>query len=286
MRTEWLQSFIETAKKRSLSKASEALHMTQPALSKQMKKLENDLGATLFIRSASGVELTKAGEILFRESEGILSKVHAVERSIRASEEQGSITIGTWQSMAAFYLPYKLALANDEQPHIDIKIGHHYKDLLTQLDNNEIDAALFDDRAIQHSHWSKGLLKEPFYLFVNEQHPLAGNKSVSFSEFQQEKIVVLPSGCDVRTLVEKEYEHHGINLRISSEIEFAQSIIGFISANLGISILPEIFTKDIGRSNIKALPIEDFHLQRETSLITKNPDVGKKLYKSFFSPGV
>ena len=105
MRTEWLQSFIETAKKRSLSKASEVLHMTQPALSKQMKKLENDLGATLFIRSASGVELTKAGEILFRESEDILSKVHAVERSIRASEEQGNITIGTWQSMAAFYLP-------------------------------------------------------------------------------------------------------------------------------------------------------------------------------------
>ncbi|MGG1889684.1 LysR family transcriptional regulator, partial [Priestia megaterium] len=66
MKTEWLKSFIETAKTKSLSKASEQLHMTQPALSKQMRKLEEDLGVTLFIRSATGVELTSAGEILLQ----------------------------------------------------------------------------------------------------------------------------------------------------------------------------------------------------------------------------
>ncbi|WP_277718465.1 LysR family transcriptional regulator substrate-binding protein [Priestia megaterium] len=71
-------------------------------------------------------------------------------------------------------------------------------------------------------------------------------------------------------------------MSISNEIEFAQSIMGFISANLGISILPEIFMRHLQSSNIKALPITDFKFKREISLVAKNPDVGKMLYTLFF----
>ncbi|MEI4525417.1 LysR family transcriptional regulator [Priestia megaterium] len=282
MKTEWLESFIETAKTKSLSKASEQLHMTQPALSKQMRKLEEDLGVTLFIRSATGVELTSAGEILLQEGKSILSSVHALQKKLVSTQEACDLTIGTWQSMAAFYLPYQLASAKEPNRHIDIKTSHHYYDLLEQLESNQIDGALFDDREVQHTYWSKLLFKEDFYLFVNDQHPLAEKESVLFEDFKEEPIVVLPPGCDVRTLVEKAYKRHNLKISISNEIEFAQSIMGFISANLGISILPEIFMRHLQSSNIKALPITDFKFKREISLVAKNPDVGKMLYTLFF----
>ena len=76
-----------------------------------------------------------------------------------------------------FYLPYQLASAKDHNRHIDIKTSHHYYDLLEQLESNQIDGALFDDREIQHTYWSKLLFKEDFYLFVNDQHPLAEKKA-------------------------------------------------------------------------------------------------------------
>lgn len=80
MRTEWLEAFLITAKTKSLTKASEQLHMTQPALSKQIRKLEEDLGATLFTRSAKGVELTEAGDILFEEIEPVLHKIRSIQK--------------------------------------------------------------------------------------------------------------------------------------------------------------------------------------------------------------
>ncbi|MGG1292024.1 LysR family transcriptional regulator [Bacillus smithii] len=283
MRTEWLEAFLVTAKTKSLTKASEQLHMTQPALSKQIRKLEEDLGATLFTRSAKGVELTEAGDILFEEIEPVLHKIRSIQKKILSTQKTSEIKIGTWPSISSFYLPYKLATAKENDREVNIKIFYHYYDIFNYLHTGDIDAALLDDREIQHSYWSKPLFKEPFYLFVNHLHPLAKHEDVIyFNDFKDEPLVVLPSSCDVRMLIEEAYRLHHSQPNISFEIDFGQSIIGFISANLGISILPEIFTYNIDRSVIKVLPIADFNIKRQISLIARNPAIGKLLFTLFF----
>jgi LysR family transcriptional regulator, transcription activator of glutamate synthase operon len=277
MRTEWLQSFLATATTKSLTKASEQLHMTQPALSKQMRKLEEDLGVTLLIRSATGVQLTKAGEILFKEIRPVLQEIRSIQKKILSTQKNTELTIGTWPSLASFYLPYKIAKSKEHSKEVNVKISYRIDDIFNLLANGEIDAALLDDRLIKHSYWSKPLFNEKFYLFVNHLHPLAKEheKRIYFRDFKDEPLVVLPASCDVRMLVEQAYRLHNEQLLISSEIDFAQSIIGFISANLGISILPEIFTNNIDHSIIKALPIADFKIKRRISLVAPNPEIGK-----------
>ncbi|MBH8598376.1 MULTISPECIES: LysR family transcriptional regulator [unclassified Thermoactinomyces] len=286
MNVEWLEAFLITAKAKSLTKASEQLHMTQPALSKQMRKLEEDLGATLFIRSATGVELTEAGKILFEEIEPVLRKIHSIRKDILMTKGITGIKIGTWPSIAAFYLPDRLAAAkkSHKDREISIKVSYSYKEILRFLREGIIDVALLDDREIQHPYWSKQLFSEPFYLFVHRQHPLAKRDHIYFNDVKDESLVVLPPSCDVRILLEKAFKIHNADLKISSEIDFGQSIIGFISANLGVSILPEIFTHHADQSRIKALPIVDFKMKRVISLISRNPDMGKLLLSLLFSP--
>jgi LysR family transcriptional activator of glutamate synthase operon len=280
MRTEWLESFLATAATKSLTKASEQLHMTQPALSKQMRKLEEDLGATLLIRSSTGVQLTKAGEILYKEIRPVLQEVRSIQKKILSTQKTSELKIGTWPSIASFYLPYKIANAKEHSQEVSVKVSYRIDDIFNLLASGELDAALLDDRFIKHSYWSKPLFNETFYLFVNHRHPLAREheKNIYFRDFKDEPLVVLPPSCDVRMLVEQAYKLHNEQLLISSEIDFGQSIIGFISANLGISILPEIFTKNIDHSIIKVLPVADLKIKRRISLVAPNPEIGKLIH--------
>ncbi|WP_050614932.1 LysR family transcriptional regulator [Bacillus testis] len=279
MRTEWLESFLVTAATKSLTKASEQLHMTQPALSKQMRKLEEDLGVTLLIRTATGVQLTKAGEALYEDIQPVLQEVRSIRKKLLNMQKNSELTIGTWPSIASYYLPYKIAEAREAKQDVNIKIAYDMDDLFNQLATGKIDAAMLDDSLMKHSYWSKPVYREPFYLFVNKRHPLAkqDGKHIHFRQFKDEPLVVLPPSCDVRMLVEQAYKMHGEHLTISAEIDFAQSIIGFISANLGISILPEIFTHTIDRSVIKVFPIADFKIDRQISLVAPNPEIGKMI---------
>ncbi|WP_179032539.1 LysR family transcriptional regulator [Paenibacillus kribbensis] len=278
MKTEWLESFLATARTKSLTKASEQLHLTQPALSKQMRNLEEDLGVTLLIRSATGVRLTKAGEILFTEIQPVLQEIRSIQKKILSTKETSKLTIGTWPSIASFYLPYKIAKAKEVQKEVNVKITYKFDEILNLLANSEIDAALIDDRLVKHSYWSKPIFSENFCLFVNQLHPLACERHVYFRDFKNEPLVVLPPPCDVRMLVEQAYKLENEELLIASEVDFGQSIIGFISANLGISVLPEIFTNQIDHSTVKVLPIVDFKTKRRISLVTPNADVGKLIF--------
>ncbi|WP_128893947.1 LysR family transcriptional regulator [Longirhabdus pacifica] len=285
MKIEWLESFHTTAEYKSLTKASEHLNMSQPALSKQIKSLEHDIGAHLFIRSASGVELTTAGKILHDRSVTILNEIRSMRREILISQGSGNLTLGSWPSVSTFYIPKKLASVTNEVPNgsIKIKISHTFSELLSGLEQGEIDVIMCDESVIKHTYWTKPLFSESFMLFIHSQHPLASKKdeSIMLQEISKEQLFLLPTTCDIRMIINREFEHKGLPLNIAAEIEFGQSILGFISNNLGVSILPEIFKHHITDENIIAIPISDFEEQRTISVIARNEDTGKRLYQIF-----
>ncbi|MDP4084636.1 MAG: LysR family transcriptional regulator [Bacillota bacterium] len=275
MRSEWLEAFHTTAETQSLTKASELLNMSQPALSKQIKNLENDLGASLFTRSTVGVTLTKAGERLLPACKEILKEWNTVRKEIAVDQGLMGITIGAWPSIATSFLPKKLAYA--KRSDYTLKISHSYVELLEGLKDGKLDVALFDEKGIHHSYFSTFVFSEGFLLYVNKHHPtFGGAKSVAFEEIKDEAFVMLLETCDARTLIEDAFAERGANLHITSEIEFGHSILGFIEANIGISILPESFAKGL-TPNIKAIPIVDFDIRRKVSLIARDEQVGKKV---------
>ncbi|SDX52252.1 LysR family transcriptional regulator [Paenibacillus sp. CF384] len=281
MRIEWLEAFQQTAETKSLTKASEWLHISQPALSKQIRNLEDELGAQLLLRSTVGVTLTTAGQILLERSKRILDEVNALRREIALSHEEGKsvLTIGSWPSIATIYLPGRIAGNQQAESKLEIKVRVFYSffDLLSNVENGTLDAAFFDDRGVKHSFYTTPAFTERFFLFVHVDHPKYGNKDeVLFDEIQNESFVMLPEGCDVRMLVEQEFTQRGKELNIAIEIELGQSVLGFVHANLGIAILPEIFIIQ-KKDTIKAIPIADFGTIRQISVITREESVCRQL---------
>ncbi|MCM3629788.1 LysR family transcriptional regulator [Paenibacillus glycanilyticus] len=284
---EWLEAFRQTAELKSLTKASESLHISQPALSKQIRNLEIELGAQLLTRSSIGVTLTPAGQILFERSKNIINEMNVTKREIALIQDEGKVdlTIGSWPSIATIFLPMRIAGNQQSKPKLDVKtrVFYCFYDLLTNLDNGILDAALFDDRGVKHSYYTEPVFTEKFFLFVNVKHPVFGDKEeVRFDEIKNETFVMLPEGCDVRMLVEDEFTARNGTLNISLEIELGQSILGYIHAGLGISILPEIFIIQM-KDTIKAIPITDFGIMRQISVITREKSISKQLLGFIFN---
>ncbi|MFI2858094.1 LysR family transcriptional regulator [Paenibacillus sp. JSM ZJ436] len=275
MRIEWIDAFLATVETASLTKASEQLNLTQPALSKQIRTLEGDVGAELFVRSTTGVTLTKAGEQLLPAAKTIRNEWNEVKKAIAMEQGLKGIAIGAWPSVATSYLPKKLAFTNRSD--YSLRISHSYVELLSFLKEGKIDVALFDNTGIDHPFFSTFLFAEGFRLYVHKDHPIYGTReNVYFEDIKDEEFLMLLETCDARRLIEKEFENLGATLNISSEIEFGHSILGFIEARIGISILPDIFTERLS-ADLRAIPIENFDVKRKVSIMARDEKVGRKV---------
>ncbi|MGD7009333.1 LysR family transcriptional regulator [Metabacillus sp. 84] len=275
MRIEWIEAFLATVETESFTKASEHLNMTQPALSKQIRNLEADVGSELFARSTIGVTLTKVGEQLLPTAKTIHNEWNEVKKAIAIKQGLKGITIGAWPSVATSYLPKKLAFTNRSD--YSLKISHSYVDLLNLLKEGKIDVALFDNTGIDQPFFSTPLFSEGFRLYVHKDHTIFREREkVHFEDIKDEEFLMLLETCDARRLIEKEFENRGAKLNISSEIEFGHSILGFIEANIGISILPDIFAERIS-SDLRAIPIENFDVKRKVTIIARDEKVGRKV---------
>ncbi|NBD23003.1 LysR family transcriptional regulator [Paenibacillus glycinis] len=277
---EWLEAFLQAAETKSLTKASERLHISQPALSKQIRNLETDLGAPLLLRSSRGVTLTPAGRMLLDSSKTITNEISALRREIASLQDEvkTDFAVGSWPSVATLFLPNRLAGNQQAQSvEINIRVYYSFHELLKNVEYGTLDAALFDDRGVKHSFYASPLFTEEFLLFVNVDHALfGGKKGVSFEEIKNEAFLMLPGGCDARELVEDEFSARGEKLKLVTEVELGQSIMELIQANEGISILPAMFVHQM-KDPVKAIPILNFGLTRQISIIAREEAVSRQL---------
>ncbi len=135
-----LRAFEAVARRSSFSAAAEELHLTQPAISRQIKGLEDELGAPLFLRGTRSVELTVAGTQLLRGVIPLLQRLDTTVRQIRSARGRRHVSITTFASFASLWLLPRLALFQREHPDIDIRVSAN--DVLVELDDPDIDLAL------------------------------------------------------------------------------------------------------------------------------------------------
>ena len=137
---DWLRSFEAVARHLSFSAAADELHLTQPAVSRQIKGLEEELGAPLFLRGTRKVELTGAGQSLLRVVEPSLARLDACVRQIRMSRSRAMVSVTTFASFATLWLMPRLPDFERGHPDADIRIAA--MDRLVEADNAELDLAL------------------------------------------------------------------------------------------------------------------------------------------------
>ena len=238
-----IKYFLELADELHFWKTSEKVFITQSALSRQIKSLENELGFQLFERDKRNVKLTAAGDFLKGEFAKILTDFESVTRHARliAEGEIGSIRIGHPASITFSVLPEILSKVSQKHPNI---IGQMFEvdaiDVDASLLSHQIDIAFNRELPKTKELTSKLLMTENFALVVPANHPINSAKEINLSDLKDERFV-LPSlagksehAAQLRAIFAKA----GFTPHVHFESDFGSTLLGLVAKGLGISLMP------------------------------------------------
>ncbi|MEW9702225.1 LysR family transcriptional regulator [Paenibacillus sp. SI8] len=279
MNLDMFTSFLETARLKSIAKASHQLNLSHPALSKQIRKMEDFYGTALFIRSAAGVELTEAGKLLYERIPPILSELKAIQEDIHALTGSKKIKLGTLPSLSAHYVPKAIFDLESKGVQIGLTVQYTSEQLVDMLRVHTIDAAIVDAQFESGFFWSRELFTEPFYVILPSSHPLSTCSALTLEHIKNEPLIMYPPACSIRKCVTSLYAELGMSPCMKTEIPFGDFILGYVAAGAGISIVPEMIAAPISNPLLKAIPIAHPQACRTITLLALSETTGKRLLR-------
>jgi LysR family transcriptional activator of glutamate synthase operon len=278
---EFFEGFMEAAKHKSLSRASEKLNLTHPALSKQIRKLERYYGVSLFRRSAAGVELTDAGRLLYERIQPILRDLAALQADLSKHGGLNRVALGALPSVAAHYLPPLVVKLEKRGMTLDLTVKPTSEELSELVQAGSLDAAIVDILTSRNSLWHKPLFTEPLYAVFPPQHPYSACEAVDVKMLSQEPLVLHPPACSIRACVTRLFEREQAQPRVRMEVGFGDFLLGYVAAGAGITVVPKLAADHVGHLGLRAVPIAAEEAKRKVSLIARSAAVGRAILRGF-----
>jgi len=269
-----LRVFCSVAETRSSSKASKAMYLTQPAISLQVRALEEQLGTKLFRRSNKAVSLTETGEILYRHAKKILAAYAAIEKEINEATGlvKGKLLSGASTTLATYYLPNIIVEFKKRYPDIlvDFERGNTQNIvesiLKARIDLGLVEGEVRDQRLVVEKMDSDELL-----LVVHSKHPWADRHDISIHEIIDQAFIMREEGSGTRQVIENTLKKAGISseqLNIVMYLGSTEAIKTAVENGLGVSILSGwAVERELRFKVLKALSFKDIRFQRDFSLI-------------------
>ncbi|MDN3016805.1 LysR family transcriptional regulator [Paenibacillus sp. BSR1-1] len=280
-----LAVFISVADKRNFSRAAEELHMTQPAVSQQIQQLEKYIGAKLLLRTNKSVELTKAGNIVYRHAKEINALYKRMTMLVNElnNEPTGPLKIGASYTFGEYVLPHILARMKNLFPNIipSVQIGNT-RDIAKAIIGHEIDVGIVEGEISQRNLAIKTVSTDQMYIVASGNHHNFSNLEVSLEQLEQENWIVREEGSGTRDATEKLFQALQITPQTLMEFGSTQLIKEAVEAGLGISYLSELtFKKERLMGTIRALLVKGTPIKRNFSVITESTELHTKSMNLF-----
>lgn len=237
-----LSYFKKVAETRSISRASEELLLTQPAVSKQIKALEDELGEKLFDRIGKKVFLTRTGEVLYSYAEKILRLVQEARTAVKdmSAECSGELVIGTSDHISLHRLPDLLKRYISAFPKVDLKLRcHRSETILDMVNNNLVDLGVITLPKAAFKLISKTVWEDPMSLVFPKSHPLESFKVIRLRDIAGYGLILPEAGTTTRNTIEAAFSKKKLTPNVAMEVAYIETIKGLVKAGLGISILPD-----------------------------------------------
>lgn len=237
-----LRYFVAVAEELHFGRAAQRLHIAQPPLSQQIRKLEETIGHSLFQRTSRNVKLTAAGEELLKRAQQTLRKVaEDIDNTRRVGRgEVGTLTVGFIASSMLTVFPQMLSTYRRQFPEVELRLREFYTSgLLRALRDGTADIGFTRDAGSDEDGvHTEVLLPEPYIAVVPIRHPLAQRSSLRVSDLRGEPFVLFsPSvGQSAWDKVERLCRHGGFRPRVVQEAPHWLSILRLVSAGLGVTI--------------------------------------------------
>lgn len=267
MDTQHLKAFITVATLESFTEAAERLHLTQPAISKRISALEQQLNCRLFDRIGRGIALTEAGRALLPKAEKILQDVSDTELVLSnlSGRVGGVLKLATSHHIGLHHLPQVLKPYTQQYPNVSLELGF--------LDSEKAYAAVLRGTAElgiitlsaqppSNIH-TVTLWQDPLAFVVAADHPLASADTVELSQLSQYPAILPDPTTQTTQLVKQLFEYHQCQLNINMATNYLETIKMMVSIGLGWSVLPHTMID----SQLTQLTVRNASLTRQLGCI-------------------
>ena len=240
-----LGTFVAVAEEESFTRAADRLHVVQSAVSASVRKLERELGVTLFDRTTHRVALSDAGRVLLPEARATLAAAASAREAIDQLRGglRGTVTVGTMQGQAMRTIGIAAVLADFRATHpgVEVRVGHGggSADMADAVRDGRLDLAVVSLPDPRPAGLTRTLLaREPIALAVSPAHPLARRRSVALAALRDEPFVELPPGWGTRMAVDRAFAAAGIERTIAYEVNDTAAVAEFVAHGLAVSLMP------------------------------------------------
>jgi DNA-binding transcriptional LysR family regulator len=234
-----MRVFAAVARNLSFTRAARELHLTQPAVSQQVKLLEEEVGMPLFEHIGRKVHLAPAGAELLRYTEQAMELLRQANESLSAMRglKRGVLKLGA-VSTAKYFAPSLLSTFKPAYPEVTIQfaVGNR-EEIIQQLAANEIDLVIMGRPPRELETVAEPFAKHPLVLIASPRHPLARKRHIKLSQLATESFLIREEGSGTRASMERVFRERGVPIQVSMEISSNETIKQAVMADMGISFI-------------------------------------------------
>lgn len=274
-----LKAFMTVVEHGSFSKAANECFISQPSLSKSIKKLENALHVELLNRSTRNIELTDAGSIVYKQGQKIIRSVHDLHILLDdlSNIKTGTIKLGIPPLIGTLFFPEIARKFHQQYPKVHLELVERGAKMIgTLVENGDVDMGIVVIPTDERKFSVQSFVEDQFFVFINESHPLAQQEHIRLQDLKNETFIIFTEEFTLHDYVIKSCKSVGFIPIIGYKSSQWDLIVELVSSNLGVTLLPYSIAAKQTNRNVKIVPLLNFDMPWRLGVITK-----KNTYQSF-----
>lgn len=275
-----VEAFLEVARRGSISRAAESLHVTQPALTARIKHLEAELGEELFTRSRQGMRLTDTGRAFLPYAQRGLAALEEGQRLVagRRQGATGELVIGSAPSVGTYALPVLLKRFAREHPTVRlvVKTGHS-EEVLAMVLRSEVHVGVM--RPLQHPELElRRVQEDELVLVVHPEHPFAGRGEVALADIRGQSLILFDRSSSYHDLTSSLFRAAGVAPGGLMELDNIEATKKMVEQDLGVALLPLMAVAgELVTGRLRQVTIRDAGPLRRAIVAARRRDAGRPM---------
>ncbi len=285
-----LEVICAVAEEKSFSKAARKLHLTQPAVSAQVQSMETALGTRLFVRHSRGVQLTRAGKVVYEHARRILELKCSMEQSVQnlVNTENKHLVVGASETVGNYALPCSIWTFKQRYPDVNLKLElGSSSQVIQHVVRNTIDLGIVEGPVDNEDLVVTDISSDELVVITPADAGRENWESLPLQELSTQPFILREEGSGLREAIETALADKGIkvsDLNVVAQMYSNDAIKSAVESGLGISILSRLSVqRDIRRGHIKALRLEGLPMKVPFQLVYRAGKFHSQVAKRFIS---
>ena len=258
-----LQVFATVARLLSFTKAAESLHMTQPAVTFQIRQLEEHFNTRLFDRAHNRINLTEAGQLVKNYADKIIMLYNEMDNEVRTltGDVQGPLVVGASTTIGEYFIPAVIGAYQSTFPHVKVRLNvANTNGVIHMVENNQIDIGIVEGPVTNKNLITDIIWDDELAVICSVDHPLTSKKRINPEELLDYPFISREEGSGTREVIQNYLDSQGLDieqLNITMEFGSPESIKNAVAANLGISVLSiATLEKELALDSLRTIPLK------------------------------